>query len=169
LVARARRGAGDIQMASISAKLLPISTRNLADADLPSREKGERQTVLADSYSIVLQPLIWISYGHSIRRFSLSRPKLRRRGCHRFPWKSVADCASPYRALWQKNEAPAVVEKRAPCMVAHLLILLAKGLSCRFVLRKIANPRDSAVNYGRFARRFVAADNSCEASLLSEL
>lgn len=39
---------------------------------LPSREKGE-QTVLADSYSIVLQPLIWISYGHSIRRFSLVR------------------------------------------------------------------------------------------------
>jgi len=38
---RARRGAGDIQMASISAKLLPISTRNLADADLPSREEGE--------------------------------------------------------------------------------------------------------------------------------
>lgn len=55
----------------------------------PLREKGE-QTVLADSYSIVLQPLIWISYGHSIRRFSLSRPKLRRRGCHRFPWKSPA-------------------------------------------------------------------------------
>lgn len=69
LKARARRGAGDIQMASISAKLLPISTRNL-DAELPSREKGE-QTVLADSYSIVLQPLIWISYGHSIRRFSV--------------------------------------------------------------------------------------------------
>lgn len=35
----------------------------------PSREKGE-QTVLADSYGIVLQPLIWISYGHPIRRFS---------------------------------------------------------------------------------------------------
>jgi len=33
------RGAGDIQMASISGKLLPISTRNL-DAGPPSREKG---------------------------------------------------------------------------------------------------------------------------------
>jgi len=55
-------------MASISRKLLPISTRNL-DAGPPSREKGE-QTVLADSYGIVLQPLIWISYGHPIRRFS---------------------------------------------------------------------------------------------------
>lgn len=62
------RVAGDIQMASISGKLLPISTRNL-DAGPPSREMGE-QTVLADSYSIVLQPLIWISYGHPIRRFS---------------------------------------------------------------------------------------------------
>lgn len=62
------RDADDIQMASISGKLLAISTRNL-DAGPPSREKGE-QTVLADSYSIVLQPLIWISYGHPIRRLS---------------------------------------------------------------------------------------------------
>jgi len=70
----------------------------------PLAKKGERQTVLADSYSIVLQPLIWISYGHSIRRFSLSRPKLRRRGCHRFPWKSVADCRGALSRSSAKNE-----------------------------------------------------------------
>ncbi|CAL1676156.1 unnamed protein product [Lasius platythorax] len=69
---RACRGADDIQMASISAKLLPISTRNL-DAGTLFPASRVSETVLADSYSIVLQPLIWISYGHSIRRFSLVR------------------------------------------------------------------------------------------------
>lgn len=56
--------ANDIQMASISTELLPLYLAATWMQDLPSTPFAKREeTVLADSY-IVLQPLIWISYGY---------------------------------------------------------------------------------------------------------
>lgn len=56
--------ASDIQMASISTELLPLYLAATWMQGFPSTLSPNReQVVLADSY-IVLQPLIWISYGY---------------------------------------------------------------------------------------------------------
>jgi len=140
----------------------------------PLAKKGKRQTVLADSYSIVLQPLIWISYGHSIRRFSLSSEvtsprvssiSMEIRGRLRV---GLSRCSAKNEGL--RRSHPESVH-------AHLVMLLARRLSRRLVLsRKIASPRESArasplarSSWHAPLRAHVAGDNSCEASLLSKL